>query len=80
MADYSNRMHRYDRHATHHELREPYHKRRVWPADRYIVNLSYRQVCAVRRALFWEKRRMNGDNVRHDIAVDECLRIFENLI
>lgn len=80
MVNYSTRMRRYDSHATHHELREPYRRPRVWPTERHTVNLSHRQVCAIRRALFHEKRRMNRDEKRYDTAVDESMNIFENLI
>lgn len=80
MADYSDRVRLYDRHASHHELSETKRRPRYPVSSKtYSITLTERQLKTIRRALYRERKRMRSDEGRYDRVVDECFWIFEKL-
>ena len=80
MAVISNRMRQYDRLSALHRVAPQGPKPRQYPTERYKVELSLFEVNMIRRALWHEQRRMNQGDGRYNCVVDDCLKIFENLI
>ena len=77
---YSNRMIAYDSLSAFHGMKEQGRKPlRVYPTEKYTVNLTHRELCEVCRALRHLQKTMNKSDERYDIAVDDALKIFENL-